>query len=805
MMQETVVTIGNATPEIESGGPNVNYIPKDGGNRRSYYGNTAFTSGNLQADKLSDEAKARGLVAQAKIRHVYDLFGGTGGSIKQDKLWYYVAARRSVAQENIPGAFFNATHGTTVYTRDLSRPAFLYSLVSDVSSRVTWQITSKQKFATNNSYHNDCICYLGVSATAPPDGASAVYYHPIYLDQAVWTYSPTTRMLLEAGFLSSWDPFPTVPPKGSDVDPFNDIPMLEKATNTIYNARQQTASLTDYTGPLGSSQNMWSQKFSASYVTGSHAFKVGTLIQEGHRVGHTEHPIGVRFEFLNGAPSSLTMSAAPFYNQQWLTPNMGIYAQDQWTRSHFTFNLGVRFDYLHESVPETTVPAGIFVPARTYPEVQDVPRWTDWNPRLGVAYERVRQWQDRHQGLAQPLRRAGSDRHGGAEFPGQSDRRLRDAHVELHRTRAGVARGGGEDQRRHQRPGCDITNFAAQPLCGAINNVRFGTAVPTLTVDPAITHDTRGYSWQSSVSVQQELRSGLALNVGWFRTQYGNYYVNINQAVAASDFDSYCVTAPTDARLGSVSGQQICGLYDVKPAKFGQVSSYITPAEQYGKPSQVYTGYDIGMNWRFGKGGLLQGGTNFGHTVLDTCFQKNLPNLAVQTQNFSATSGGLQAANTPRNDDYCHVSPPWTAGMQFKFSGVYPLPWWGLQTSATFQNLPGVSQSANFTATNAQVAPSLGRNLSACGAAAVCNATVSIPIVLPNTILFEDRLTQLDLRATKILKAGNGMRLQLNVDAYNVLNSATILGSNAAFGPSYLTPTSVLAARMFKFGAQFDF
>ena len=61
-----------------------------------------------------------------------------------------------------------------------------------------------------------------------------------------------------------------------------------------YNARQQTASLTDYTGPLGSSQNMWTQKASMSYVTGSHAFKVGTLIQEGHRVGHTEHPIGVR-------------------------------------------------------------------------------------------------------------------------------------------------------------------------------------------------------------------------------------------------------------------------------------------------------------------------------------------------------------------------------------------------------------------------------------------------------------------------------------------------------------------------------
>ena len=73
--------------------------------------------------------------------------------------------------------------------------------------------------ARKPSYHNDCICYLGVSATAPPDGASAVYYHPISINQVAWTYAASSRMLFEAGALSSYDPFPTVPPEGSKDKP----------------------------------------------------------------------------------------------------------------------------------------------------------------------------------------------------------------------------------------------------------------------------------------------------------------------------------------------------------------------------------------------------------------------------------------------------------------------------------------------------------------------------------------------------------------------------------------------------------
>ena len=69
---------------------------------------------------------------------------------------------------------------------------------------------------------------------------------------------------------------------------------------------------------------------------------------------------------------------------------------------------------------------------------------------------------------------------------------------------------------------------------------------------------------------------------------------------------------------------------------------------------------------------------------------------------------------------------------------------------------------------------------------------------------FEDRLTQVDVRLTKTVRA-NRMRLRAMVDIYNLFNANTVLGVNTRYGPSWLQPSEVLAGRLWKFGAQFDF
>ena len=90
----------------------------------------------------------------------------------------------------------------------------------------------------------------------------------------------------------------------------------------------------------------------------------------------------------------------------------------------------------------------------------------------------------------------------------------------------------------------------------------------------------------------------------------------------------------------------------------------------------------------------------------------------------------------------------------------------GFVVSGVFQNTSGVLYQANYTVPNSTIAPSLGRNLAACGAAAVCDASVVVPLIAPNTY-FEPRRTLVDLRLSKVFSLGAGRSLRANFDVYN--------------------------------------
>jgi len=49
------------------------------------------------------------------------------------------------------------------------------------------------------------------------------------------------------------------------------------------------------------------------------------------------------------------------------------------------------------------------------------------------------------------------------------------------------------------------------------------------------------------------------------------------------------------------------------------------------------------------------------------------------------------------------------------------------------------------------------------------------------------------------------MRFQANLDAYNALNGSAIQSLNIAYGPAWLTPFTILDARLLQFSGQFNF
>jgi hypothetical protein len=146
-----------------------------------------------------------------------------------------------------------------------------------------------------------------------------------------------------------------------------------------------------------------------------------------------------------------------------------------------------------------------------------------------------------------------------------------------------------------------------------------------------------------------------------------------------------------------------------------------------------------------------------------------------------------------------------------KLLGSYPLPWWGVQVSGTFQSsVPDPVGGANFdynyfglpanyVAGNAQVFPSLGRNLSSA-------ANVTVNVVEAGT-LYPGRTNQLDLRAAKTFTMGQS-RLQGMIDVYNVFNSNNVLRQNGAFGTdgaAWGRPQAIVPGRLLKLGVQLNF
>jgi hypothetical protein len=128
------------------------------------------------------------------------------------------------------------------------------------------------------------------------------------------------------------------------------------------------------------------QKLNLSYITGSHAFKVGLFTLEGWR-DHLNYVNGdVNYTFRNKIPSSLT-EAIPYEAKERLGLDLGLYAQDVWKMGRLTLNLGLRYDSLNAYDPAQTLQANAYTTRHDYARVDCVPCWKDISPRFGGSWD----------------------------------------------------------------------------------------------------------------------------------------------------------------------------------------------------------------------------------------------------------------------------------------------------------------------------------------------------------------------------------------------------------------------------------
>ena len=808
-VQEFVAQTSGIGADTNADGAVINTIPKEGGNTFSGVIAGFYTDSSFESSNLSPALEAQGVREPNQTTKMFDEGFSLGGPIVRDKLWFFAAIRSWGFSKTVPGVTWNQSTAPgapptgqprllsapqpaaeALWRADTSRNP-LYEAVNFVpwtdrprdrfSGRLEWydsylfrittQATQNNKF--NFTYDEQDACNCGSNTAARvQEGQPGYRFDPNRLVQGTWTSTVTSRLLLEAGgtaAISQWNSFwmPGVAP--------THIEVRDTGTGLLYGA-------TSFQRGDPNNTDRYSQRFSMNYVTGSHNFKVGTQLEQTVDNVFRFHDQNIAYRFENDIPNRITQYAGPQLRKD-RARDLGIYVQDQWTIDRMTINLGVRFEKHWGYSPAQDNPGSPtsedswkgalrfnqWLPTGTFPKTDTSPNWNDISPRVGMAYDL---FGDGRTALKASL----------GHFVAQIDNEITQLNNPFVRSVATTNRSWN-DTNGDYIPGCDLGNFGANGECGAIDNNLFGAQNPNaIRWDPDVINGLRDANWDLTTEVQHELFDGFSVTVGYYWNTAGyvsennsKLRVTDNEAVVPADFDQYCVMAPSDPNLPNGGGYEVCGLYDINPAKFGHVEDIITKTSLFGESKYKNQFFNMTIDGRLANGITIGGGFDTGISSQDKCF----------------------VVDSPQELLYCNEQTPFSAQTQIKFFGAVPLPADSL-ISFAYQNLAGPDYEANLFYSSDQinfVDPS--RTGTAGGGGRV------VPLVGPQE-LFGGRISRLDFRATKYFDLDR-FRFQINFDAYNLANTSDVRSLNSSYGSRWGFPNTIIDPRLLQLGGQITF
>ena len=803
--QEVTMTMAGGLGEYETAGLTMNIVPKQGGNKFSGLFDVSGFSEGMQSDNFNAELRARGATQPTPVARVYDVNAATGGPIAQDKLWYYFSFRVQGRRQDTLNVYYNQNAGNPnvfTYVPDLSQPAFSDRTWENYTPRITWQVTPRNKIT--GSWDEQPVCRKCTGTTSLTGSPNFIFptspeadghgeFNPQRVQQVRWTSPVTNRLLLEAGWGTTYYEW-----GGKELNP-NPTRDLEQIVNILQPISPGVTTAMRYRSQswLNNRTSGTTWTMTASYVTGSHSMKFG--YQGNHWRDDREIFVnnkGLQYTFFGAGPVSLTQYANA-YNVNARAMQTSLFAQDQWTINRLTLQGALRWDHPWSWFPEQVQPASRFFPGATFEKTTGVTGYNDITPRMGAAYDlfgngktAVKVSLGKYlQGAsvsnlaytANPsLRIPGG---GGGIFPPSVNRQWLDPNG-------------------NRVPDCDLNNPLLNGECGQISDLLFGSNQLI-----GARYDERLFSgwglrpsdWSLGVSLQQEIFPRASLEVGYFRRSLSMYFtggtVSDNLLVSPSDMAAMTLTVPSDPRLPGGGGYPVGPIYNLNPDVFGRSSLLIKSTKDVGDDTRTFDGVDLTVSVRGTGGFTFTGGTSTGKVVDDWCAIRD-----AVPENAGAPGGQGYLLNP-----YCHRESPWQTS--FRMLATYTIPRVDVLVSTVYQDRINVgtdqvvSLLANYTLTaadQAALAAQIGRPLTPVLPAFTVN------IVSPGD-LYGPRIRQLDLTFKKIFRFG-GQRLTAGLDIYNLLNNNVTLAFNPTFVPNALgwqSPTTYMNPRVYRLNAEF--
>ena len=829
-VEEMQVLVSGALGEAENGGPQVNLIPKSGGN---VFKGTGFYSGAgdwSTGSNLDDELRSYGLTQPAGVISAWDTSVAGGGPIKRDRLWFFVNARKYSQLNPIPGAFANLNAGDAtkwLYAKDPDVETRGADSRAIMSLRLTAQVTPRNRVTFSHEYQHRCSgssitmggdgCrtrgddWIGVgSLTSSPESFPGYHDFPYHVTQATWTSPLTSRLLLEGGFSRFqylWAGFGIAPK-----DTLSSlIPVTEQST--MYG--QANFSYRGLYDPLAfayadndASPTNW--RASAAYVTGAHNMKVGYQgSYQKSLQARVSNDSQLWYRFNGGVPNACR-----------LLHRAAVGAE----RPH-RHPLALRAGSV-DAGPAVAAgrpalrPRGELGAGRAQRHDRDLPlqpaadhlrahrergRLQRPHPAARRRLRHLRQRQDR---AAREPREVPAGGHQRRELLGQQP-------GQPHRDRASPRAAGWTATRTSSSIAISTTRWGRTTWptggdnCVALggNDLNFGKSQPEL--DDRQPRHPRGLGRAPlRLAVRRVGAAGArAARVAGGRLQPAL----VRQLLRGGQHPDVC------RRLPDVDGGRAAGPAAADRGRYG----HLLQRHAGGVGARVAELPDLRNRLRrrahagtgtastptsprgCGSGSHCRAAPPPAGACRDTCdLNAALPELLV----LAGVNQQLEA---------CDVVEPFLT--TFRALAAYTVPKIDVLVSTNMRSVPGASLgagsvsatngtslNANYNVPNLVVQQTLGR-LPANGLA---NGTTSVNLLTPG-LLYGERITQFDMRFAKVVRFGSG-RADIGIDLYNVFNAntpTTFLQTYdyATSGATYLRPTAIVSPRFARFNVTVNF
>jgi hypothetical protein len=748
--EEAQITTAAKGADSMNPGLTMNLVVKSGSNKFKGLGSANYQSGDFQSNNVTDELLAKGYAPGVnKFTKLQDYYAEIGGPILRDRLWFYVSHRDSSSGNLIPGF---------VRLADRQQVEF-YTKLQDPTGKFTYQVTKNNKFEGMFQFgrkwqpYRTASRYIPLESTQNQDSWSLV--GPSFKWQSVLSPKSTFDASLQRG--GYWWP---------DVPWDTGVRKTDLATN---NGPTRGAFLETDRSP-----RRWQYGATYAYFAEiggrNHELKTGYLgwrnMSETENIGY---PNQQQYRY-RSLPGDLNCDEAHNYDGCFTRPDSVLVydypnttASGEWYSSGYindritvspklTLNVGVRYDRYSSFLPEQGNPGtGPFATPNifAYKGEDNFPIYSTFVPRVSAVYD----------------------------VTGQGRMAVRASY--------GRYVGGSSGATANPGPGSEDINPNAI-ITRTYSN--WDGSIPYVPV-PANLTSTSGGGTQRTIDPDlkgpfvDEYTAGLDLGLSRTMTVQFNYVHkrdgNSNKSInLALPYDAYTVTTTgIDPGADNVTGtadDRTLTVYSVPRTypTFGQNIERIVQAEGDNK----YHAMGVTFNKQYADNWSFLFSFDADYRDLADNAPRN-PNEALYGPQAAAISG----SNTGTGN-YQFAAPSWNYAM--RLSGTYQLPW-GISYASSY-----TAQSGDYYFREVQIRDAL-------------NTQVAVRID-PQAGRY-DWTKIWDNRFSKRIKTFGSQTLEGTFDLFNSLNANTIRTQTNRNGSTYLQPTEIVAARVFRLGVKYRF